>query len=449
MGYIYGGSICTIAALSAVNSADGGFAARIPLSRAPCRLRTKRGHDFVLACEDMAMYTRNGSPTHGTMIFEHGASHDDSQIPSLYRRAWVVQERVLSPRTLYFSRLGIYWECCESILSDADAHAGRGVHEWSKLKMSMSYMIGRRSKTIFAAILPNANHTTRGDPGEHNAGTDNLDECHRRWLRLVEIYSHSRLTKVSDRWPALAGMVKIIESAMNVQILAGIWREYLLVDLLWTSAGHSTRSDEYRTQSKSMRLENGQPTWSWLSVDSGVVFGPHDPDQMEFTAKILSVASKLRSAAPGNELHLTIDAPMFRCEIADGPLGPKLSNPELSKDIKTHTEPELDWLGLLNDQFDFSMNAAQTPEAWALPLTQTRNHESASGNVPGFLRQKVLSGDVRQHSLTELIIVPDPVDAPRSIVSTKFLPKERESTYTKQLFCPDISTGLGTAHVKW
>ncbi|KIW96231.1 uncharacterized protein Z519_03299 [Cladophialophora bantiana CBS 173.52] len=103
---------------------------------------------------------------------------------------------------------------------------------------------------------------------------------------------------------------------------------------------------------------------------------------------------RLRSVASGNELHLTIESPVFRCEIADGPLGPKLSSPELFEDSNTHTQTELDWIGLLNYQFDFRMNVAQTPEVWALPLTQTGNHESASGNVPGFLRQKVGSGDI-------------------------------------------------------
>jgi hypothetical protein len=35
----------------------------------------------------------------------------DTTMTPLHKRAWVVQERLLSPRTLYYGSTGIYWEC--------------------------------------------------------------------------------------------------------------------------------------------------------------------------------------------------------------------------------------------------------------------------------------------------------------------------------------------------
>lgn len=84
MGEVYRNSVCTVAALGAENSDDGCFNQRNPLALEECQVR--QGSQYL---QFLPYNEPQGPETH--------APH-----PPLHTRAWVVQERALSTRTLFY-----------------------------------------------------------------------------------------------------------------------------------------------------------------------------------------------------------------------------------------------------------------------------------------------------------------------------------------------------------
>lgn len=93
MRSIYAGAICTIAATGSENADGGCFHQRNSLSLYPCRL---------VGTPDWGIYVQRDE------LFDFERGVDQS---SLNQRAWVFQERLLSPRILHFGSEMLFWEC--------------------------------------------------------------------------------------------------------------------------------------------------------------------------------------------------------------------------------------------------------------------------------------------------------------------------------------------------
>jgi hypothetical protein len=99
MEQVFRGAYCTIAATSAKTSEDGFLA---PRKRRDCvRLSTASG-GILYVCPTIDDF------------------HKDVELGELNRRGWVLQERVLSRRSIHFTSTQIYWECgvgvhCETL----------------------------------------------------------------------------------------------------------------------------------------------------------------------------------------------------------------------------------------------------------------------------------------------------------------------------------------------
>ncbi|KAK8255548.1 heterokaryon incompatibility protein-domain-containing protein [Phyllosticta capitalensis] len=177
-------------------------------------------------------------------------------------RGWILQERLLAPRTVHFGSKEILWECntsnsCESFpdnLSEFDfgtpSFATRPT--WKNL--------------LGSNYLDNFFET----PGQ---------ELLRDWIQVVVDYSNTRLSFSSDKLVAISGLAndmkkRLRENNMRTQkplddstqdsavYLAGIWKEMLPLGLLWTM--WSTRL--------SSRPEYRAPSWSWASVEGHITF---------------------------------------------------------------------------------------------------------------------------------------------------------------------------------
>ncbi|KAF2033860.1 HET-domain-containing protein, partial [Setomelanomma holmii] len=99
MGEIYRGSSCTISALGAESSHDGCFTVRNPLIYRPCIIAEDSERGLVCKGRYLPQEWRGW-----------GRSDD---IDRLHSRGWVVQERILSPRTLHYGSISMSWECIE------------------------------------------------------------------------------------------------------------------------------------------------------------------------------------------------------------------------------------------------------------------------------------------------------------------------------------------------
>ena len=160
-------------------------------------------------------------------------------------RAWIFQERLLSPRVVHFAHPEMMWEC----------NGGPPHCECGGLR-------DRLHKGSYTAALQD------GSAGE-------LD---RVWRGVVEGYSGLSLTYPKDKLPALSGVARQMASRRpGATYLAGLWSDSLEDDLFWVQRDAQDPSKWRRTRPDAWRA----PSWSWASVDGPVLFPMNDTSQGE------------------------------------------------------------------------------------------------------------------------------------------------------------------------
>lgn len=154
----------------------------------------------------------------------------------LPRRAWALQERVLSRRILHYSSLGVFWEC---------DHLRR-----SELVPDHS------TPRQLAGLIQQLSTTSYETP---------TAELLRHWAAIIKDYSERQLTYPDrDKLAALSGVAKAFQTQLHDEAyVAGLWndREDLLRALMWSVLRKAPRPKRptYRA-----------PSWSWASLDAPV-----------------------------------------------------------------------------------------------------------------------------------------------------------------------------------
>lgn len=82
---------------------------------------------------------------------------------------------------------------------------------------------------------------------------------------MIEKYTQRRLTKGSDKFPALSGLASVFARLSGDRYVAGLWESDLMVGLLW----HASYSEQPRLQRPP---EYRAPSWSWAALDGGISF---------------------------------------------------------------------------------------------------------------------------------------------------------------------------------
>ncbi|KAF7503416.1 hypothetical protein GJ744_003899 [Endocarpon pusillum] len=157
----------------------------------------------------------------------------------LNKRAWVLQERVLSRRTIHISAEQTYWECGEGVRCD----------NFTRLE----YPPGNQ----YFVIDPNF-------PKRLTASGDD------RTIEFVQFffkkYSRCGLSYESDRSTAISGLVKRIEGALKTEARYGVFGCFLSRLLLWK------RSNEKKTAPIIYPGGKEPPSWSWMAYYGGIDF---------------------------------------------------------------------------------------------------------------------------------------------------------------------------------
>ena len=218
-------SVVTIAGPAAENT-DAGFLRERPAPIVePCELELQDGNSSVLGTVTISFIDYNDSPLPGP--------EKDSPLAT---RAWILQERLLSPRILYFGSGKMYWEC-QSV-------------EWYEnlLYPWVEIALPTVSKRILSAPLDDYN-------------------LRALWYLIVCTYTECRLTDGNDKLPALSGLAYQVQKMNNDTYLAGLWKEDLLTGLTWYTPNQSVHKP------KSLRpAEQNAPSWSWAACDDRVLF---------------------------------------------------------------------------------------------------------------------------------------------------------------------------------
>ncbi len=219
MASIYSNGYVNIAAAASLNGSGGCFPNyrryMTPLERLPAvDLKWMKGGQF------------HGVVKVGSlpMGFKYGVDWGP-----LAKRGWVVQERILSKRIIYCGLDQLYWDFAERRESE------------SAIDVSFYGPKDLGSNGGFRML---------------KANMENGDE--EVWERVVEPYTRCDLTKPDDKLPALSGIATTYAAATGMTYIAGLWKERLPDQLLWTVARspESTHLSFYRA-----------PSFSWASID--------------------------------------------------------------------------------------------------------------------------------------------------------------------------------------
>jgi hypothetical protein len=189
------------------------------------------------------------------IIGEFGGYVDPVDKEPLSERGWTLQERALSPRTIHYGTTQMIWEC------QCLMHAEDG------------------------AIIPRdfISHKDLQKPRPTHLGEDDISAPgnHDPWIRLVEDYSSRKLTKSSDRLPAISGIARIIVQYTGDSYYAGLWKSSFLNGLLWHVGSFQTPHQCDGTPHEAVEIpwekypvaktnSYRAPSWSWASIDAPV-----------------------------------------------------------------------------------------------------------------------------------------------------------------------------------
>ncbi|CAG8960301.1 hypothetical protein HYFRA_00012375 [Hymenoscyphus fraxineus] len=153
----------------------------------------------------------------------------------LMGRAWVLQERVFSPRTLFLHFAELFLECDQCITCEC------------------------------GMASPNLRPTRR-------ITSLSMHDIEEQWSLLVWRYSQLHLSNPSDKLPAFSGIASAFKDYFKDDYLAGIWKtenlDYFAAQLAWRvwrkGFGIQTKPGEH---SAYRSVPYRAPTWSWASVD--------------------------------------------------------------------------------------------------------------------------------------------------------------------------------------
>lgn len=212
----------------------------------------------------------------GSYFIGDASGHvEDIDTAPLNTRAWVAQERYLSPRIMHFSSALLYWECAESFASEL--YPGRipapMISSYTTTPLKACSLIVGKMNPVCKAGYP---ETTGLVPFLEMV--PHIYDC---WMKFRSKYTECKRTCERDLLVALMGVATDVNDmflkfgpsrdengktpGLSESFVAGMWRQYLLVELCWFTVDH----DEHLPD----RPANWRaPTWSWAS-NNRPIFG--------------------------------------------------------------------------------------------------------------------------------------------------------------------------------
>jgi hypothetical protein len=187
MADIYSNALVTLAAATSPNAHGGLFTRQDEFVPPPRKIAT------------LEMPSGEILPVHAYYSTLHNM---DIDWYPLNTRAWVLQERLLSPRTIHFAGPELLWECKEQSTCECEA--------------AIHYSHTKR-KASFAAGLMDL------DPSS-------LAQI---WQSTVSTFTHLNITYGKDIFPAFSGIARQWAKAHADTYLAGLWKSTMIDGLLW------------------------------------------------------------------------------------------------------------------------------------------------------------------------------------------------------------------------
>lgn len=208
----------------------------------------------------------------------------------LLRRAWVLQERFLSPRTLYFGTNELLWECLEHRSCQCAESMDFSEPQGQILDGKVVEVV--ISEELKCAVNPKRSYSPTA---LQLLNAENGPEAVvKKWLALVDEYSTLQMTYLKDVFPALSGLAKAFRKILQTGYHGGLWCNFLTMGLLWKAKVVNNRPKIWRA-----------PSWCWASVNSPVShFLANKLDgKLEDLCHVLRVSCTPAGADPTGEIQ--------------------------------------------------------------------------------------------------------------------------------------------------
>ncbi|KFA51390.1 hypothetical protein S40293_03230 [Stachybotrys chartarum IBT 40293] len=263
MSAVYGRSSCNISYVYPSSHASTKQHLRDPRISLPCRLFQSSTPLESDTTPSLVVQTTDRP------LVRHWSANSFKVSWPLLSRAWVFQERLLCPRNIYYGSDILYWECSEGVEDDFYGPV----------------ILSEGSKAEFHSVFD-----LQDKPTSHS-----IKAPIEQWFSMIQSYRLNSLTFETDRIMAFAGIARAIQLQTKYIYLAGIWREFAELGLLWHIEppwGRTTPLfQDFCARKKQMQIQ--APSWSWFSV-------PTIPDakSAQVDAVGFRICSILRAQAP-------------------------------------------------------------------------------------------------------------------------------------------------------
>ncbi|KAI9643121.1 hypothetical protein NHQ30_008856 [Ciborinia camelliae] len=224
----FSGAYCVLAACSAQNARDGFLKYRDPIQPEWLKI----GNFFLSSV---------------TNDFVRDVLHSP-----LNRRGWVLQERALARRTIYFTENQTYWEC------------GDGVRCQTLTKL-------KNDKIAFLGDPNFPDYTIRP--------TSSASEKIRVFIDLFQQYTRLEFTCAEDRPIAIDGLMERLTFAFKTRSLAGLFETFWGHCLLWRRADDAEPLEKIKSDKSSRKIP---PTWSWMAFQGAISFIEPKDDSVDW-----------------------------------------------------------------------------------------------------------------------------------------------------------------------
>jgi Heterokaryon incompatibility protein (HET)/Ankyrin repeats (many copies) len=351
MQRIYADATITISALDSASCSDGLFRARkdhftspVPISFTPMK------HQIM---EKLKSRMNRSIP----YILPAQAEKAVRKAGIINTRAWTMQENLMSTRVLQFGPELLHFECLELHGSESDPeghtfpyrqphcsnsiplqHLKRTLHGRSRASstgcigslfdMPVDQNAARNKETDSQSVssgdseLLDADWDSVSDDDVHSNEEENIskpfnDQNHssiavkngkglmsfevehsilfKIWCFIISAYTARKLTKLSDRVPAIQGLCDTIGMRIEDRTIDGIWTgRYLLPSLLWATKRPGIRNGNF-------------PSWSWASSEAASDFIAEEREAVTWEptyAEISAGNPSLSGSKAFAELHI-------------------------------------------------------------------------------------------------------------------------------------------------
>lgn len=373
MGAVYKYGLVNIAATSVVNGEEGleqgFFRIRDPAIVSPDIITASCNYDYQTRRDglmgDLVNVVQKGDaePTDYHVV-PMSQFVDNVLDAPLNQRAWVMQERHLSPRILHFTSQQIFWECNKSICSET----------YQKAEPIEFFQRPSRSKALLGRVMADQLSLPES-PTVRLQGLPT--KFYELWYSLVGRYSCGGLTKTTDKLIAVSGIAREIAQCMGASqedYTAGLWRQDLLYGLLWktpTIIGPGTcrvrpgKDEPYQA-----------PSWSWASVNCPVTVNyrlhrtPHDTLAVVNTVHVKPKLEPLGEIRPGAFVKIT--GTTYKARLCYADWGGRIW-PELSVGVLNKIQPRFKGsFAVLPDERFLDGDSRQRDDIRVLPILQSK-----------------------------------------------------------------------------